>query len=155
MRTGMCRCDMTREARGQRRGPFQWERALGVSITRGTAAFPAARVLRAAADTLCPELGGAQCSLATPAGTGGKCTVPWHERLHLLLSSQPEASQQRGSAAGECYQHSLGRHGRRSLLFAAVFSFPLYRAEHEHCCVIQSFLDGKATASVASRRAFL
>lgn len=107
MRTGMCRCDMTREARGRRRGPFQWERALGVSITCGTAAFPAARVLRAAADTLCPELGGAQCSLATPAGTGGKCTVPWHERLHLLLSSQPEASQQRGSAAGECYQHSL------------------------------------------------
>lgn len=120
---------VNREARGRHRAPFQWERALGVSMPRGTAAFPAARVLRAAADALCPELGGAQCSLAAPAGTGGKCTAPWHERLHLLLSSQPEASQRLRSAAGECTS-TVSPSGLALTLCPALFCrFPFHFTE--------------------------
>lgn len=131
--------DVKREARGRHRGLFQWERALGVSITHGTAAFPAARVLRAAADTLCPELSSAQCSLATPAGTGGKCTAPWHERLHLLISSQPEASQRQRSVAGECTS-TVSTSGLALTLCPALF-----------CCFPFHFTKQRANTAVSSR----
>lgn len=92
MHTGMCRCDMTREARGRRRGSFQWERALGVSITRGTAAFPAAQ-------PVCSE------QLQTPfARSSAVLNVLWQ---HLL--EQGENAQCPGMSGCICSSH----HSRR------------------------------------------
>lgn len=51
---------------------MSWRRAAGVSITLNCClhSFRAAACSRAAANTLCLELGAAQCSLAAPGGPG-------------------------------------------------------------------------------------